>query len=319
MKPLKVLLSALHIHRPSSISKSKPKPKPNLANGRIPPEILDMIQEYLDLPDQICFALTCKHLYIHLTSYRKANGILTFNTTLPRKDRFPLRTNTDLSNDPRIQLLRQLQDKTWQYCFSCQILHHRTAKKHPHPPCYNGINTHKHCNPSTGIVDLCPCLSITPTDRQLVAACIEERTELHITDRVFKSGFFRPEWDNTITHSCTVGTYPGADMDIVTEPYRDRHVGRLGRGFRSFYVQNTYAVTFRDGLSAELGAICPEEEPYAWLRQFFKEAGLEYSAWAGEVKQAIAAPGFVKIVTDRELGWKNRGMRYWVRNRNDRS
>ncbi|KAJ5121154.1 uncharacterized protein N7515_009115 [Penicillium bovifimosum] len=313
MKPLQVLRSALHIQQ----GQAKPKPKPKLNNGRIPHEILDMIQEYLDLPDQVCLALTCRHLYRYLVSYRKESGRLLLNSTLPRRDRFPLRSNTDLANDPRIQLLHQLEDKYWQYCIECQTLHRRSVKKQSH--CYNGLNMHKHCNPSTGAVDLCPCLSITPNHRQLVAACIEERLEKEVTNRVFQSGFFyRAPTEGDIVHQCTVDTYPGAEMEILTEPYLDTPVRHLSRSIISMYVQNTYVINIQAELSEALGSICPEEEPNKWLKQFFKEAGLEYSAWHGKVKSVAVAPRYVKIVTDRELGWKSWGMWQWAQNRNDR-
>jgi hypothetical protein len=296
------------------MKQSGPKPSSKLEKGQVPSEILDMVQDYLDLPDQICLALTCKHLYSYLLSYRKEKDKFSFNSILPRVKRFPLRSNTDLAKDPRIQLLHQLEDKYWEYCFECQILHRRSAKKQSH--CYNGVDMHKHCKPSAGAVDLCPCLSITPNDRQLVASCLADR---EVASRVFEMGLYRREWDDEdITHECNVETYPGVEVEIETAPYLGRPVRRLSEKIVSFYVQNTYHFKFEGELSAALGAICPEKEPNKWLKQFFKEAGVKYSAWHGKVEHTATAPGYVKIVTIRELGYKNWGKWQWIRNRNDR-
>ncbi|OJJ35366.1 hypothetical protein ASPWEDRAFT_506779 [Aspergillus wentii DTO 134E9] len=127
--------------------------------------ILSNIFDLLPVLDQVCFALTCKHFYAYFRAY--LNNRKLFLPDLFRETRLILCRNVDIESRARTQLLRRLEDANWKYCFQCWTLHPHSAWQHPKgKSCLDCQQLNgRRCMPYAGIVDLCPCLSITKCDQ----------------------------------------------------------------------------------------------------------------------------------------------------------
>jgi hypothetical protein len=162
------------------------------------------------------------------------------------------------------------------------------------------------CLPCAGLVDICPCLSIAFSERQLLLdiLCGSEDSRT-----LFPEDFIRDSWTK-LSHYCKVTSHPYAQVAITTELYKDDHA--------SIQVRNTYTFDFTEGLASVLSGICPHKETNRWIKQFFIEAGLDYSAWGEKAFPTATKRHMFKVVTDRDLGRKAWDKRGWKVNRNDR-
>lgn len=286
---------------------------PKLHNGQIPAEILDLIYKHLPALEQIYFALTCKYIYTYFVSFLKKKDPDHAKHLIPRRKRLPILHNAKLEAHPRIQLLRQLENERWKCCVVCMKLHSPLAfkpskqyKKESH--CYKcSLLYGRDCMPYAGLVDICPCVSMTFNERQLVVNTISSSSEPSIFPKDFKH-------DSAIKryfHECQVTNHLYAQLSIETRL-------SLSSKSNSLYVRNTYTFEFSKGLSDALSGICPHKETSKWLRQFFTETGLNYSAWGGTAKPLATEPHLIKIITTRKLGHRNWNRRGWKNNRNDR-
>lgn len=89
----------------------------------------------------------------------------------------------------------------------------------------------------------------------------------------------------------------------------------------SLHVRNTYTFDFPGGLQGG------ETGNNKWLKQFFIDAGLDYSAWRGWVSPTgvgrgwvnanMTAPHLLEVVTVRNLGCESWNKRGWKVHRND--
>ncbi|PYH78216.1 hypothetical protein BO82DRAFT_367804 [Aspergillus uvarum CBS 121591] len=132
-----------------------------------------MILELLPPPALVCLLLTCRGLYHHKV----------YNATI-RNLRPQFKFTSDIVNNNqkrgydrptiyRKALLRQLQDDRWAYCFACFKLHPRSEfdshSCHRRwapilPPATSAV-----CAAQAGIVDLCPCISLTARHQMRIA------------------------------------------------------------------------------------------------------------------------------------------------------
>lgn len=71
----------------------------------IPPEVVDVIFQFLPDLDQAYFALSCTRLHAYYVSYTRRRGICVHSTL------------------PRTELLHRLQNERWTYCSGCDNLH----------------------------------------------------------------------------------------------------------------------------------------------------------------------------------------------------
>lgn len=116
-------------------------------------------------------------------------------------------------------------------------------------------------------------------------------------------------------HDCEVISYLDAQVAIKTV-LMTRSVKGDPKS-KSLYVGNAYDFEFPKGLPGALSGICPHKETKKWLRQFFIETGLNYSV--GEIVMPLGTePHLIKILTARNLGYRNWNKRGWKNNRNDR-
>lgn len=132
-------------------------------------DLLTKIYEYLPLVDKACLSLTCKRLF-------GLFGTVTKNTqfVFPRLlyIRVPILC-VNSEDVPRNQLLLRLENRRWAYCADCLKLHPRkeftrSSLGSPAPE--------RRCSPFAGIVDICPCNSLTLRQRDHIIELLESPT-----------------------------------------------------------------------------------------------------------------------------------------------
>lgn len=320
--PFERLRSVLHIKQADpdqAVSQSSKASK--LGSGQIPAEILEIIKKELPVIDQICLALTCKSLYAGVISSLKTKDETPLKLLFPTRKRIPLCRNIKLNQDPRIQLLRRLENPRWGYCVECMRLHPRSAWVQPrrsrkeHYCCSCGILHQQRCMPFAGMVDICPCLSITFNERQLLMASIANASN-DSRNQFFDGRFFEEIfYDSKLFHRCKI-SHPQAKVAI------DTHLLVSSPRFRwtdkkTLRVLNCYTFTFSQDVPVAQSLGCPHKDPNKWLKEYFISAGSDYSAWHGVPKVELTEPGRLKILTMRELGYQRWDQRGWKSNRRD--
>ncbi|KAL4969955.1 F-box protein [Aspergillus stella-maris] len=164
--------------------------------SKLPIHILTQIFDLLPLLDQACLALTCKSFHF------------IFNAVLEHEQfRFPRLYQLELLESPsgtpplnldlrpvsslyikegsrhyarnaglgklgytRHQLLLRLEDRRLKYCVKCMKLHHRESFAQP---TYHGPMVYRdYCWSEAGVVDICPCISLTIRDKARIVQCL---------------------------------------------------------------------------------------------------------------------------------------------------
>ena len=124
-------------------------------------DLLLQIFSHLELPSQVCFAMSCKGLYQAFGPALQADD-LCFPRLSSREGRY-IHTKEYHS---RMTLLTQLEDSHWACCAACQKLHPReeflSLELFMHSP------RRRACIAWAGLVDLCPCITLTPRDRKCI-------------------------------------------------------------------------------------------------------------------------------------------------------
>jgi hypothetical protein len=153
---------------PQKESKKESKKEPKKVPQKKPPKktpilflsesLLQQIHDNLPPIDKICLALSCK-LFFNQFSKITEHKEFTFPHLLKIKDP---RKCINRKEVPRNQLLLRLETKTWLYCGACLKLHRREQFKNP----VNEKPLQRRCSDYAGIVDLCPCISLTGADRK---------------------------------------------------------------------------------------------------------------------------------------------------------
>ena len=123
---------------------------------RLPDILILKIHAHLPIIDQVCLALTCKTFYSLLGL--KLPKYLKFPHLLRIKDP---RLCVNKASIARNQLLLRLETSEWLYCGACLKLHPRILFGDPSLP-----SIQRRCGKNAGIVDLCPCISLTAADRR---------------------------------------------------------------------------------------------------------------------------------------------------------
>ncbi|RHZ57600.1 hypothetical protein CDV55_105976 [Aspergillus turcosus] len=168
----------------------------------LPECLLRDIFELLQPVDQACLSLSCKLLFY------------LFGSVLEREEfRFPRllhikvpRLCLNKPDIPRNQLLLRLEDARWRLCGACLRLHPR--KEFPlfslrTPP------LQRRCMTYAGIVDLCPCLSLTFRDRARIVKLLKlqrAHDDALVTpdpSRLFQLGV-NEQGEPYLSHSCWV-------------------------------------------------------------------------------------------------------------------
>lgn len=258
--------------------------KPHIVD--IPTEILDRILEYLPVADQVCFALSSKHLYAHFRSFLQAQG-----RSLPellREERPILIRNVDIESRARTQVLRRLEKNSgWEFCPGCWKLHprsaaRRTPKKSHCLECQFLLHGQQGwCLPSAGVVDLCPCLSITFRDQADLMKTLESvQDRVHAGREFYYNRLFsHPSFGkkrSCLWHQCSITDHPYGSVDIETGIWISVEQCLVVENRYTFCI-NRSSRTSPSGVNYP--SICPHKDTKKWLQQFFLDAGLSFKGW----------------------------------------
>ncbi|RAH45689.1 uncharacterized protein BO95DRAFT_463715 [Aspergillus brunneoviolaceus CBS 621.78] len=139
----------------------------------LPREVFDMILQLLSPPAQVCLLLTCRGLYHHQVYKATISDLRPHFQITSDMMNYNKKRGYDRPTIYRRALLRQLQNDRWAYCFACFELHPRAefdsySCHHRWAP-FLALSTSAMCTAQTGIVDLCPCISLTARHKMRIA------------------------------------------------------------------------------------------------------------------------------------------------------
>ncbi|KAH8695142.1 hypothetical protein BGW36DRAFT_429030 [Talaromyces proteolyticus] len=288
--------------------------KPDIAT-RLPSKVVHSTLQFLSIPDQICYALTCKSLYTHYISFLETHDRQRLFPLLHTDERLLYRKiNLENANILQVQhlLIPRLETSRWRHCDECWKLHRPSAWR---PRLFSWQKDHS-CMPFAGKVDLCPCMTITFLNA------------LHLLTATKYTPF---------KHECTFRDHRLADVDIITE------VG-LSATHEELLVKNKY--TFRlllqncspkvlSFLGIRASLLTSRKNIESWLQSFFDEAKSSFMGWGmpckvdasllhcdfKEEKKTDGRLRNLEIIVVRNLGsgkwtdtkWKANRCRRWKR------
>ncbi|KAL5335883.1 hypothetical protein BJX70DRAFT_401194 [Aspergillus crustosus] len=135
----------------------------------LPECLIRDISDLLPLASQASLALTCK-LYKYLFPKILTHPDLKY----PRfKDLIKPSISVYGDDSQRTQFLIQLEDPQRAFCSACLKLHARDEFS-PQTELDKPARERK-CMPHAGIVDLCPCICLTPRDKARIIRCIKRK------------------------------------------------------------------------------------------------------------------------------------------------
>lgn len=131
--------------------------------------LLTRIYEHLPLVDKACLSLTCKRLFGLFGTVTKDTKFV-----FPRLlyIRVPILC-VNSKDVPRNQLLLRLENRRWAYCAHCLKLHPRKEFTRSD---LGSPSLERRCSLFAGIVDLCPCNSLTLRQRDHIIELLESPT-----------------------------------------------------------------------------------------------------------------------------------------------
>lgn len=301
---------------------------------KIPLPVVLELFACLPLPDQICFSVCCKYLYeayIYLIKTRKLDIA---RLCAPEK-RPVLCLNKEVNEWPRVQLLRQMENKRWRFCNECWYLH-PPVKKRTH--CLTGRGatrcltslwkpntprdyTSNEQSPSQhyGTVEICPCLAITFQDKIYLMEELERIEEEGPHGRIILATSLPGQWSHEIyrgriRHRCSFADHPFANVKVVTDFWQE---GPFLNACSDYEFEMGEDKSSRDLLSdLKTPFIFPEESIGTWMRKFFDESGSKFSGWPKDHNISSlggAWPKRFEIRVSRDLGDLNWPNKNWVR------
>ncbi|KAI9375364.1 hypothetical protein BJX61DRAFT_539920 [Aspergillus egyptiacus] len=271
---------------------------------------LQSILPLLPLISKVCLALTCKRLYGILSPLLLPHPRLAWPRLLAT------RSYENPLNQPhheRNQLLLLLEDPArWMYCSACLKLHppsrFRTYEIQDH---FEPLDRTCESSQSCGVVDLCPCLALTFSDRIGLEKWLRTGTaDTLLPDRV-RRAFQRSVVDGGkagLIHLCSktdhADLFLSMDM-IVTLDERD-YLMRQTRYHIYFYIP--WPVR-RPGYEMEPIFVCPHNNVIPALSHPIRKAG--FTCWCGASVSVVGdiTEGFPIVVrcvknfggTDRQV------------------
>ncbi|KAL4930238.1 F-box protein [Aspergillus undulatus] len=162
----------------------RPSSRPRACLKELPNALLVRIFNELPLLDQVCLALTCKSFHFVLNPVFE-NEALRFPRLYqlklldaPSQQQFSLALleraggiGRNKLGRTRYRLLQRLEDRRLKYCVKCMKLHRREAFAQP---TYHGPMVYReYCWTEAGVVDLCPCVTLTVRDKGRIVRCLE--------------------------------------------------------------------------------------------------------------------------------------------------
>ncbi|CAG7983670.1 unnamed protein product [Penicillium olsonii] len=170
---------------------------------------LQKIYQHLHLVDQVCLSLSCKQLFALFGEIAKHKS-LEFPRLLYIRQPIMCVNSEDVV---RNQLLLRLENHRWAYCGKCLRLHPRKELSR-HALRDSAIE--RPCTFYAGIVDLCPCISLTIRAREKLVKILKSPAKSNQT----KYGPFEyrlvdgenPRLRHCCTYKCSIQT----DYDMTT-------------------------------------------------------------------------------------------------------
>lgn len=300
---------------------------------RIPLEIVDIIFSFLPVPDQICFSLSCRHIFTCLLSALKERK-MQLSELLPREKRLVLCPSA--TKRPWVQFLRQLENKRWKYCSQCWTLHPHlgSTSRLPYCPGCHLLRERICPIPYAGKVDLCPCLAITFRDKlQLMEICKQVQQDVHDGKKYYYNNvLYHPSHGKSqkaLFHECSFTDHPLAMVKIKTFFWVEEKTTSLkvGNQYKFEISQGTSSQALSSSLETALA--CPHWDTKNWIAEFFAEAGSDFFGWnkyrllspifgtwvSEEMSGAGDGPYSFEICASRNLGNREWPNRIWDRNR----
>lgn len=285
----------------------------------IPSENIHIIFIFLSAPDQICLSLSCKHLYACFLSFLNARGI-SLPQLLQREKRPTLCPNVEIEKRPRIKLLRQIQNKRWRYCYECWNLHPRSAWHSPRlyhfPKTYPGtlqLYGQFDCMLLAGQVDICPCLTIAFLGKlDLMEKLRSIQYKDHIgNEHYYNEILFHGSGLGFVRHICKFNKHPLAKVIIVSD------LQVLGRNLYVDTFHKFVPITFPEFISQGLSSgmktplICPLKDTRKWMKQFFFEAGSDFSGFSCAEEFDVVDTGNISMYNLQMRIRRNLGLDKW--------
>ena len=174
---------------------------------RMPMELLLNVFSLLELPSQVCLAMSCKGLYQLFGSVLQADDLC-----FPR---LSSRKGGAKKYHRRMTLLTQLEDSRWACCAGCQKLHPRkefesfSMSQYPH---------RRECMSWAGLVDLCPCITLTPRDKNHIVEYLMGKAGDKKTINILNRGVWKSSHNDKgkqcISHECRAYSMAKAEMTL---------------------------------------------------------------------------------------------------------
>ena len=115
----------------------------------------------------------------------------------------------------RMTLLTQLEDSRWACCAGCQKLHPRkefesfSMSQYPH---------RRECMSWAGLVDLCPCITLTPRDKNHIVEYLMGKAGDKKTINILNRGVWKSSHNDKgkqcISHECRAYSMAKAEMTL---------------------------------------------------------------------------------------------------------
>ncbi|KAL2823871.1 hypothetical protein BDW59DRAFT_162840 [Aspergillus cavernicola] len=241
-----------HRDQPSPLDQSSLVDQPSLLN--LPIDILMLIFPLLPLPSQVCFALACKPFY-NLFSHVLDDEILSWPRLLASNSSSAILCPP---SHPRSQLLRQLEDSNWIYCWSCRL------KIHPRYQYPGGLSSPLlviRGKLEQSVVDLCPCLAITFHDRKRLEEWVRTGfIDLRLSNRI-RRAFGREATEEggcCLVHRCEMVDHADAFVEMLM---------KITLSHDDLIIQTTYRLFWRLPL-LRLPSAEPSRSPLLYARQY---------------------------------------------------
>ncbi|KAL2871950.1 uncharacterized protein BJX67DRAFT_94418 [Aspergillus lucknowensis] len=178
----------------------------------LPVDILLLVFPLLPLLSQACLALTCRSLY-NLFGYVLQDKSLAWPRQLASKGYRPLMQQPEIL---RNQLLFLLEDDYWQYCTECLKMHPRSR----FPPWRtDDPRLMRSCEYfPKGVLDICPCLSLTFFDRVRLEECLCRGVLNPDLPRSIRHAFrlTRSKKQRFLIHECSINDHAHAFIALKT-------------------------------------------------------------------------------------------------------
>ena len=174
---------------------------------RMPMELLLNVFSLLELPSQVGLAMSCKGLYQLFGSVLQADD-LCFPRLSPRK-------GGAKKYHRRMTLLTQLEDSRWACCAACQKLHPR---KEFESFSMSQYPRRRECMSWAGLVDLCPCITLTPRDKNHIVEYLmgkaDDKKTINIVNRELCKSSHYDKGKQCISHECRAYSMAKAEMTL---------------------------------------------------------------------------------------------------------